>query len=430
MKIRIFFIALLSVSNFAMFSQTEDEARELMRQYRYHEAILLLRQLPETRENLLLKAESNERLFNHSAAVEIYEKLLADYPDDLSLLILLAEATWRMGNPDVSLSYWITINELSPDNLFFQTRRAMAHHRASDWQGTIEASRKVFEQDTIPLLLRFVGDAHLNLGNSEGIFYFQYAIVRNPADHLSVLRLGNFFYSLEFFEQTVIITENFLQNVNPNHRAVGQLNGMALYSSGAFDRAIERLKTNVELGDSSFTTTYFLGMSYYASRLFFDATKWLGMAYEMATRTDVNLLFHLGSALILTYDRERGIAILQEGVAHIETQNEMLFDFDVSFATAHLRSNRPSRAIEYFQSALRRRPDSPMLLYNIANTYDNMNEHQSAVIFYERFLRTAPDDFNFSPAEGERISSLDNFYILAHRRLRELRAELFMRVGE
>jgi tetratricopeptide (TPR) repeat protein len=307
----------------------------------------------------------------------------------------------------------------------------VAHYRASDWQGTIDASQRVFEQDSIPLLLRYVGDAYTNLGSTEGMFYYREAIARNPADHLSVVRLGNIYYNSAasqpvpeladmFYNLTIEITEDFLQNINPNHRQVGQLNGMAYYSSGVFDKAIERLKVNVELGDSSYTTTYFLGMSYYATRMFFDATTWLEKAYEL-DNSDISLLYFYGTALIRTVDRDLGIQVLQEGVDRIEKIYARLYDFDLSLADAYLRLNRPSAAIDYFQSAFRRRPDNSIILYNIANTYDRMaGEQRNGLTFYERFMQTAPEDF----ATNNEVSV---FYRLADRRIRELREELFMR---
>jgi tetratricopeptide (TPR) repeat protein len=430
MKTKLFFFLFLLMSSFASFSQTENEARELMRQHRYREAIEVLQQLPDTQGSILMRARSFEELLNFPPAIREYEKLLPDHPNDIDLLLSLAEVTWRAGDAEASLRYWTKINDLSPDNLFFQTRKTVAHYRASDWQGTIDAAEKVFEQDSIPLLLRYVGDAYTNLGNTEGVFYYQEAINRNPADHISVVRLGNIYYNSAaglqepgladtFYNLTIEVTEDFLQNINPNHRQVRQLNGMAYYSSGVFDKATERLKANVELGDSSYTTTYFLGMSYFATRMFFDATIWLEKAYE-SNNSDINLLYFYGTSLIRTVDRGLGIQVLQEGVDKIEKLNERLYDFDLSFADAYLRLNRPSSAIEYFQSAFNRNNDA-MLLYNIANAYDRMaDERRNALNAYERFLRTAPEDFAAN-------SEVSTFYRLADRRIGELREELFMR---
>jgi tetratricopeptide (TPR) repeat protein len=175
-------------------------------------------------------------------------------------------------------------------------------------------------------------------------------------------------------------------------------------------------------------------MSYYASQRYFEAIRWLALAYEQAPQTDVSLLYHYGTALSRTYDRKKGIAILKEGVEKIESLQEMLFDYDISLAEAHDRSNEPSRAISFYQSALSRRPESYMLLYNIALTYDRMDEIESALTYYERFVKMIPEDKitdskNISLEAGERTSILEMSYRASLQRMDELRKQLFLKKG-
>ncbi len=51
------------------------------------------------------------------------------------------------------------------------------------------------------------------------------------------------------------------------------------------------------LGDSTYTTTYFLGMSFFAMKRYYEAIRWLALAYEQAPQPDVNLLYYYGTAL-------------------------------------------------------------------------------------------------------------------------------------
>ena len=112
----------------------------------------------------------------------------------------------------------------------------------------------------------------------------------------------------------------------------------------------------------------------------------------------------------------------------------MLFDYDISLAEAHDRSNEPSRAISFYQSALSRRPESYMLLYNIALTYDRMDEVESALTYYERFVKNIPEDkidtgAGLSNGPGERTSILEMSYKASLQRMDELRKLLFLRKG-
>ncbi|MCE5205988.1 MAG: tetratricopeptide repeat protein [Porphyromonadaceae bacterium] len=53
-----------------------------------------------------------------------------------------------------------------------------------------------------------------------------------------------------------------------------------------------------------------------------------------------------------------------------------------------------SKAIGYYQSALKRRPQTHSILYNIASVYDEMEDAEGALSYYERFLKTAPAELN------------------------------------
>ena len=432
MKFRICIIIQLACCTFWVSAQT-DPVREAMRDYRYREAIELLERAPKSVEHMLLKAECYQMLYDYSAAMDIYESLTAGKHETVGMLTAAAECASQGGDHDASLKYWSQANELSPDNLYLQTKKAVAFYRAGDWKGTIRASEEVFKQDSIPMLLRIVGDAHIHLNDGIGLLYYIKALEMNPADHVTLRTLCDFYYSAQVYDSVISLTDHYLAEIDPDRKSIGQLNGMAHYVTGDYKKAIDRLKRNTALGDSTYTTTYFLGMSYYASKLYYDAIKWLELAYELAPQKDVNLLLYYGTSLSRTYDRKKGIEILNEGVEYIGSLEEMLFDFDLSLADAHRRSNAPSKAIEYYQSAWKRRPQTYSVLYNIAIMYDEMEEYDSALTYYERFLKTAPRevDVDSGPAnqsELEQMTTTQIFYKAAAQRVRELKKTMFLKM--
>lgn len=409
-------------------------AHDFMQQYRYREAIEWLETQPETAENLLLKAESHERLYNHTDALPVYERLLLNNPDDVALLISAAECASQAGDTESALKYWIKADSLSPENLFFQTKKAIAYYRNGNWQETIESTQTVFQSDSIPLLLRMTGDAFQNIHEPIWANYFYTkAYEKNPSDHLSLSRICEYFYAMEEdgYDTVAVMTEKYLNEINPNQKTIGQLNGMANYSSGRFDKAIDRLKAIVEIGDSSYTTTYFLGMSNYAKGWYYEAVKWLGKAYDL-NRNDVNMFYYYGTALGRTKNRERAVEILQEGMDKIDKMSGMLPDFDISIAEAYQNTNDHAKAIQYYFSAYKRQPDRHDLLYSIAHAYDTAKDYKNAITTYERFLKTAPKDLDvasFAIAKDERMNAENIYYIVSFKRIKELRELLFMQSG-
>ena len=427
--LRSLFFSVLLLFPVYLLSQSND-VEEALHNFQYNEVLALLDAAPPTRENLLLKTHCYEKLYNYPAALNIYKQLLDEYPEDVNLTISMAECASQAGNSPLSLQCWIIADSLSPGNRFIQTQKAMALYRNNNPDRAIEQAKTVFEADSVPLLLRMVGDAYLYSGQGDSaIWYYYKAIEKNPADHLAVNKLGNIYLGAKFYDATIDLTQTYLENINPEQILIGQLNGMAHYSAGNYAEATRRLKDNIILGDSSYTTCYYLGMSLYASKLYYESVSWLEKAYNQ-NDTDVNLLYYYGTALSMTYDRKRGIEVLTEGVERIEKMNEMLFDFDRSFAGAYMRSGDYYKAIGYFQSAYKRNPETHPLLYNIGNCYESMKDYKNAVTYYERFLKTAPkgwdmDMKNLEEGETGKPSSADLLYKNAAWRLERLKEELF-----
>lgn len=433
-KALLFFVCL--VQSFFAYTQT-DKASELMMQFRYREALEVLENVPETIESQSQKAECHQKLYDYAAAMRIYETLSQTDSDNLSFAIAAAECASQWGDADLSLKYWLKACDISPDNLFLETKKTMAFYRVGEWKKTIENIDAVLAKDSVPLLLRMAGDAYLNLQDPVmANYFFTKAIDKNPSDYIALSRICEFYYGLGDigYDTVVVMTDKYLKNINENQKTIGQFNGMANYSLGNYKKSIERLNKNLELGDSTYTTVYFLGMSYYGSKLYFDAAKWLEKAYNIKKDRDINLLFYYGSALARTYDRKRGIEVLLEGVDKINKLNDMLFDFDMSLADAYLRSNAPSQAITYYNSALKRRPKTSPILYNIAHAYERMNDYENALSYYRQFLKTAPKGMalNDEPVDKEdleNISSTEAYYRAAYARVKELQEMLFLKKG-
>lgn len=412
------------------------KAQDLMQQFRYKEAIEWLEDQPETIDNLLLKAESYEKLYNFTDALAVYQQLLQVNPDDIDLIISTAECASQAGNTEQSLQYWIKADSLSPDNLFLQTKKAMAYYRNGNWKETIVSSLNIFQTDSIPLLLRMTGDAFQNMGDPIWAnYYYTKAYEKNPSDYIALNRICEYFYAMEEdgYDTVVVMTEKYLNEINPNQLSIGQMNGMANYSSGNFDKAIDRLKANVELGDSSYTTTYFLGMSNYGKSWYFEAVKWLDVAYERNQKNkDVNMYYYYGTALGRVKNVKKSVEVLQQGIDMIDEMSEKLYGFDISMAETYQQANNP-KAIEYYLSAYKRQPDMHNLLYSIAQAYDTMNNYKNAINYYERFLKTAPKDIDvasFALAEGQKMDMKNFYYIVSFRRVQELKEKLFMQSGK
>lgn len=433
---KLLLFSLLFLSTGYLFSQHSKEVEDALRNNQYGQVLNLLENELPSREGLLLKAHCLEKTYNYPAAMNVYKQLLGDYPDDANLIITMAECASQIGDKQQSLRYWIMADSLSPGNHYIQTKKSMAFYQNDNWKEAIEEAKTVFKVDSVPLLLRMVGDAYLHSSKGDSaIWYYYKTLEKNPADRLAVSKLGKIYLGAKFYDAAIDLTQSYLENINPSEPIISQLNGIAHFSEGNYAEAAQRLNETVALGDSSYTTCYYLGVSLYGLKSYYEAIPWLERAY-MKNNSDVYLLYHYGTALSKLYDRKKGIEILSEGVAKIEEMNAMLFDFDRSFADVYKRLINYPKAIEYLQSAYRRKPDAHSLLYDIARCYELMSDNNNAITYYNRFLKTAPqswvrEDYLINVNDSVEINTAETLYQIATQRAKVLKEELvFQAEGE
>ncbi len=424
-------VAAVFCTFFVFASAQQQTVEEYMKEFRYKEAIQWLDTREERAETLRLKAQCFEKLYDYQSAAAVYEKLLLQTPNDANLLIDAAECASRAGDTDASLKYWIRASELMPENLFIRIQKTLACYKAGQWSQTIENADTVFKTDSIPLLLRIVGESYMYkeepaLAN----YFYTRALEKNPSDYRSLEHICNYYYALgEIGYDTVItMTDNYLTTVNENRKSIGRLNAMANYSAGNYKKAIARLVKNIELGDSTYTTCYFLGMSYYASKLYFDAVKWLEKAFNRNDE-DINLCYYYGSCLAKTYDRRKGIEILEKGIDKINGIQKMLPDFYTEMAEAHIRQKEYLQGIEKYKTAYGL-DKQPVSLFEIANVYEMIQDDKNAIAYFERFLKTMPKDLKIEELakidNNKNLSANEYRYAFASMRLRELHKKQFM----
>lgn len=406
--------------------------RHLLERHQYREVIDILRDLPQTDENLRLMATCHEKMYEFGDALKMYEALLVSHPQNIDLMIAAAEAAYSSGNTNKSLYYWTRANELAPDNLYLQTNKALAHYRAEDWNGVVTSCEKVFETDTVPMLLRIMGDVCERLDNDKAVFFYKKAIEKNPADYLSVRNLCDYYYVSEDFDSVQIISDAYLTKIDSTHKQIAQYNGMALYSLQNYEEAVKRLKKNMVLGDSTYTTAFFLGMSYFVQKHYYDAIEPFECAYGKTSKPEPMLLYYYGAALSKAYDKKLGIQVLKQGIEMIEKANESLYDFDISLAYAYASSNQHPECIQAYKSAYERRPQNTNLLYAIAREYDILKNFKMAKLYYERFLKTFPKDkkaLTISDLKEQKsgVTIRDMYFINAKKRVEVIEEELFMK---
>ena len=403
--------------------------QKLINQHRYNEALLLLNKEKESIDNLRLKAFSYEKLFDYNNAILSYQKIVDTNPKDLDALINLAEANDAAGNDNGALNNWINIQKLEPENPYFQLRLTQAYYKAGKWDETISSGNKVLSKDSISTIIRWIGDAYRNKNEIiDANYYYTKALEKNPSDYRSLARLSDFFYSLEKqgYDTLYYVTNKYLTEIDSTQTAIGQFNGIALYGQGKFTEAIDRFSKNIALDDSSYITLYYMGMSNFGHSHFYQAKKWLGKAYDISAK-DISLGFYYASALIQTKDNKKGLAIMTKVLDRIEKMEELKYKGLQNMAVGYSQSGDLKSALNYYQKVYAMDKSEVTILHDIARMFDNAKDYNNALIYYERFLKTRPENKQPDNSGKKTVSLRDFLYDSALDRLEELKKEQFFK---
>ncbi len=421
------YILLLFLLSFGQVFAQKSDVHKLINQHRYKEALSFLNKENETTESLRLKALSYEKLFDYSNAIISYKKIVDTNPSDLDALINLAEAYDAAGNDNNALKNWITIQKLEPENPYFQLRLTQAYYKAGLWNETISSGNKVLSKDSISTIIRWIGDAYRNKNDIVNAnYYYTKAIEKNPSDYRSLARLSDYFYSLgeQGYDTLYNVTNKYLTEIDSTQTTIGQFNGMALYGQGKFPEAIDRFAKNIALGDSSYTTLYYLGMSNFGYNHFYQAKKWLEKAYEINNK-DMALGFYYASALIETKDNKKGLSIMSKILDRIEKIEDLKSKALKNMAVGYSQSGDLKNALSYYQKVYSIDKSDVTILYDIARMFDNAKDYNNALMYYQRLMKTRPEQKpNVDPSKK---TMKDYLYENVSARIEVLKKEKFFK---
>lgn len=136
-----------------------------------------------------------------------------------------------------------------------------------------------------------------------------------------------------------------------------------------YQTAIQRYEQLLSLGDSTFTTCYYLGVSYYAVEKFYEAHDILEVARQYDKR-NVNLLYYLGRSCSKTSWKDQGVAYLEEAVAYATPPDSAMVRLYVGLTDCYKMALMPKEQIKTMQDRYDKYDiENHKLLYDMAYVY-------------------------------------------------------------
>lgn len=364
--------------------------------YRYDSALYCYQQaLKEDAVDILLlnnlaSAYVSNRMF--SKAVPVYKDILTISPQDIGAKVNLANIYLKMNNELPAKNIYLDLIQQDTSNAYFYSQLAACYQ---------------------------------DLNNTDSAQYcLEAAVSINPSDYYSVTKLSTIYIKKNMPSSGLQITSDYLKSDSSN-LAILKLYGYFNLLMDYADSALAVFNKAYLMGDSSFMTMKYSGISNYKLGNLAKASEFLEKAYFTDT-ADVENLFYLGISLGWTYDKAGGIFYLQKILDIAFPDSKYVARIYKEIGDLYEGWYRPQQALDYYQKALENDPGETLLLFRLGRIYEDIDK-QKALEYFERFLQTRkPGDPGDVPAdetmkEGNTLSPYD----IAEKKIKTLREELF-----
>ena len=427
---------LLSVFPLLAFAQSETDIRKAMEAYDYETPVTSI--APAMGDSVLtpLRAQALKAMNRHAEALKEWNSLLKEDSTDTKVLIELAECYRQTNRADqASICYGKAVS-LQPANKFFRQQQIRTLLAMEEYESARDASHAWLERDTLSAIgYKFLGMAYEGMAIADpemlGNAFFAYnaAYRRDSLDAQTVAHIASIFNDNSQFAEAVDVTETYrltdTLNVDVNRQ-----NAKAYCMLKEYKTAVSRYEALKAMGDRSFTTLYYLGVSQYVDNWPYGARENLLEAHKK-NPMDVNVLYYLAKSSARSSWKEEGVAYMNKAFDIVVPKDSMmtrLYDGLLECYRFHTKAD-PYEKIEVMKEAY---PYTKKytLFYQIAEIYDYQKDYANAVHYYEKYMTLVPKDKQVAlDDEGNPLPNVDTLYQKARRRVEKIKVEDFFRNG-
>lgn len=405
----------------------QDELQSAIAAYDYKAAVTVLDSMITSargdsslvRDLTLQKVQCLKRLYRINDAIAALASISPGEEEgvlevhDEEVLAELADA-YMINNDYNNAAYcYSTLVYFNPDNIYFKIRLASLKFRLESYDESAAIGKSILQTDTIATIAALVGDSYNKLSQPDSAMaYYNIAKSANPANASTISKISNLLLAEEKYPEVIALTSEYLEDY-PGNITANSIKGLAQYLNKNYPDAIETFKYQVELGDESYPTWYYLGLSQEGQGLLNNAEESFTRAYQIDS-SKVDIVYHLATSKAWQKYKfhPESIRLLGKALDMMQPDSTMMYKIYSAYAQGYMREETWSGALTMYQNALKYKPDDLNTIASIGICHHRLGELKEAETHYSRYLKGAPKGTN----TYERISSA---YVM-------VKADLFM----
>lgn len=340
-----------------------------------------------TRQSLE-NARQLRKLYKTDEAVDTLMAALQRNTSDIEVLTELAECHTSAGNTEEAFGWWVMLSTMQPENLHFQISMAKLLYREKAYEECVETCKRIIAKDTIPNILAMTGDAYRFAGKADSalVYYNRYLEIK-PFHAKTISKKADILLAAKRHLEVLKMTSAFLE-VEPDDMTVLPIHGLALHLGKKYRQSLETFEKLLNLGDSTYSTHYYLGLNHYMMDNILQAEKEFEKAYQLDS-SDVMLVYQLADTKSRRYygtnpEVER---LYEKALEMLEPDPTMMHNIYGSRAMSFHRAEDFRTAIRYYEQSYRYNKKNISALSSIGYCYERLKEYDKALEYYERYLK-------------------------------------------
>ena len=427
-------LSLLFLLPLNLFAQTEIEMRNAIESFDYEAPISYI--APASGDTLLtpLRARALKAMNRTSEALKEWNSLLKADSSDVKVLIELADCYRLTNRNDQAAICYRKAVTLQPENKFFRQLFIRTLLAMEDYEAARDASHAWLEKDTLSATgYKFLGMAYEGLATTDSnkltdaFFAYNAAYRRDSLDGQTVAHIAAIFNNNNQFADAVEVTEAYRLS-DTLHIDVNRQNAKAYCMLKDYKMAVKRYEALKAMGDRSFTTLYYLGISHYGDNWVYGAQENLLEAHKK-NPNDVNVLYYLAKASSRSSWKKEGVEYMEKAMELVVPTDSMMVRLYDGLAECYELNGNMDEQVKALQQLYKLNKDYH-IFFKIAQVYEWHRDGANAIYFYEKFMKLVPEDKRLALDEdGKPIEGTLTRYQHAARQVEKMKSEDFFKNG-